>query len=58
MFSGWQAAAVVFVVGWFLLVPASAILSGPSWDEEMEQLEEFQETAERFDGGGDAGENQ
>jgi len=56
MFSGWQAAAVVFVVGWFLLVPASAILFGPSWDEEMEQVAELQETAGRFDGGGGAGE--
>jgi hypothetical protein len=50
VFSGWQAAAVVFVVGWLLLVPASAILFGPSWEEELAQFEEFQETADRLDG--------
>jgi len=56
VFGNWQAAAVVFVVGWFLLVPASAILFGPSWEEEMEQVAEFQEAAERLDGesGGEA----
>jgi uncharacterized membrane protein len=56
MFSSWQAAAVVFVVGWFLLVPASAILLGPSWDEEMEQVAEFQEASERLDGESGGGE--
>jgi len=50
MFGGLELAAVVFIVGWLLLVPASAVLFGPSWDEEMEQLEEWQETADRLDG--------
>lgn len=31
MFIGLQAAAVVFLVGWLLLVPATAVLFGPQW---------------------------
>jgi hypothetical protein len=44
MFAGPMTAAVVFVVGWLLLTPASAILFGPpssgsmGADEEFEQL--------------------
>jgi uncharacterized membrane protein len=52
LFADWQAAAVVFVIGWFLLVPASAILFGPSWEEEMESYADWQETAERVDRAG------
>jgi len=55
LFGNWQAAAVVFVVGWFLLVPAAAILFGPSWEEEMEKYADWQEAAERLDSeGGEA----
>jgi uncharacterized membrane protein len=54
LFSGIELAAVVFVVGWLLLVPASAVLFGPSWSEEMDELAEFQEAAERLDEEGDA----
>lgn len=28
-FAGWEVAMVVFVIGWFLLAPATAILFGP-----------------------------
>jgi hypothetical protein len=48
-FATLEVAAVVFVVGWLLLVPATAVLSGPPWAEdpaeEMERLAAFQDAA-------------
>lgn len=50
LFSGWLAAAVVFLVGWLLLVPATAVLFGPSWAAETAAFAEFQAAGSRLDG--------
>jgi len=56
MFFGTQAAVAVFVVGWLLLVPVSAILAGPQWaglaGDDLEAVAETQEVASELDSGG------
>jgi len=46
VFLGGQAALVVFVVGWLLLVPATAILFGPGVPTGQESAEEIGELVE------------
>jgi hypothetical protein len=43
MFVGFEAAAAVFVFGWLLLVPATAVLFGPSYGVDSELKEAMNE---------------
>lgn len=53
LFVGWHAAAVVFVVGWLLLTPLSAILFGgpytPAPGGDPEEIQEWMAVADRMD---------
>jgi hypothetical protein len=53
MFAGLQAAAVVFVVGWLLLVPGTAVLAGPPGPGTVEGVAEREEVASRVDSDSD-----
>jgi hypothetical protein len=55
IFSGVQAAVAVLVVGWLLLVPASAVLAGPAWArtaDDLEAVADLKEAASQLDGSG------
>lgn len=51
LFFGFTATAVVFIIGWFMLVPLFGILSeylGPADAEEIEELTEVAQTAQKL----------
>jgi hypothetical protein len=51
LFFSLQAALAVFVVGWLLLVPASAVLFGADGPTDPEEVERWLDVAERVDSG-------